>query len=100
MHPVPHSQTAFFIEEILVPGLLLALLVASQIFWIRRIRALGRRLISRPGVRMFAGWTAFALLAFVMTYNFTPFWLTRAHAHTRLTARDVLLDAPFNLWLF
>ena len=100
MHPVPHSQIAFFLEEILIPGLLIVLLVASQVFWIRRIRALGRRVISRPAVRKIAGAAAFALYAFVMAYNFVPFWFTRAHAHTHLTARDVLLDAPFNLWVF
>lgn len=100
MHPVPHSNVAYFIEEILIPGLLIVLLVTSQVFWIRRIRALGRRLISRPAVRKIAGAAAFALYAFVMVYNFVPFWLTRAHAHTQLTARDILLDAPFNVWVF
>ena len=91
---------AFFIEEILIPGLLLALLVTSQVFWIRRIRALGRRAISHPRARAAAGAAVFALYAFVMLYNFLPFWWVRGPAHTQLSARDVLLDAPFYLWVF
>jgi len=91
---------AFFIEEILIPGLLLALLVASQIFWIRRIRALGRRFISNPAVRKMAGAAAFAVYALFMLYNFVLPWWVRLPAHTQLTARDVLVDAPFYLWVF
>jgi predicted MPP superfamily phosphohydrolase len=100
MHPAAPSPTAFFIEEILIPGLMLALLVASQIFWIRRIRAFGRRFLARPAARTVAGAAAFAVYAFIMLYNFVPFWWMRAPAHTQLTARDVLLDAPFYLWVF
>jgi predicted MPP superfamily phosphohydrolase len=91
---------AFFVEEILIPALLLALLVSSQIFWIRRIRALGRRWISSPAGRKIAGAVVLVLYAFVMLYNFVPFWWMRAPANTQLRARDILLDAPFYLWVF
>lgn len=91
---------AFFIEEILIPGLLLALLVASQIFWIRRIRALGRRLISSPAIRKLAGAVALAVYALIMLFNFVLPWWVRLPEPTRLTAREVLLDAPFYLWVF
>jgi uncharacterized protein len=100
MHLVHHFHAAFLIDEILIPGLLLVLLVSSQVFWIRRIRALGRRLISNPRAREIAGAVALAFFAFVMLYKFAPFAWVHETAHTQLTARDVFLDAPFSLWMF
>ncbi|MGH9430676.1 MAG: metallophosphoesterase [Terriglobia bacterium] len=82
-------------------GILLGLLiffVASQVYWIRRIRSLLRRWISSQGTRRGLSYALLALyLAFLAGY--TMRWRGGTGV-THLTLKAVLLDAPFGCWLF
>jgi len=89
-----------FIFEVLIPVLFFVLLIGGQIFWIRRLRELGRRLIRSVTWREWIGAALLAVYAFVMIYNFVPLWWLRAPTPVRMTATDALLDAPFQWWLF
>ncbi|HEY6290598.1 MAG TPA: metallophosphoesterase [Terriglobia bacterium] len=80
--------------------LFIFLMIGGQIFWIRRLRALGRRLIPGATWRERIGAVALGVYAFVMVYNLVPLWWAHTGTHTRMTASDALLDAPFNWWLF
>ncbi len=60
---------------------ILVMLIASQFFWIRRVRELGKKLIS--GERWRKGLGAVGLMVY---------------KGSRLTLRATLLDAPFWLW--
>ncbi len=85
--------------DILLPVILLALLVASQIFWIRRIRALGRRWIASRAWRTTLE-VLFTVYAFLWVYNAVPAWWAHARSPVSLTASDVLLGGPFAWWIF
>jgi uncharacterized protein len=86
--------------EILIPISVLALLVMSQVFWIRRVREVGRKLISRADWRDRAAAVGLTLYAFIVAYNLVPFWWTRSHSPVQLTWHDAALNAPFMWWVF
>ena len=94
------SRFPFFIFEVLIPVLFIVLLIGGQIFWIRRLRELGRRLIPSATWRERIGTVTLGVYAFVMVYNLVPLWWAHSPTHTRLTATDALLDAPVQWWLF
>jgi uncharacterized protein len=87
------------LSDILLPAIILALLVASQIFWLRRIRALGRKWIPGGAWRRIAE-VLFTLYAFLWVYNAVPAWWAHATSPVRLTAADVLVGGPFAWWVF
>lgn len=87
------------VSDILLPVIILALLVASQIFWIRRIRALGRRWIPNRAWRVTAE-VLFTIYAFLLIYNMVPAWWAQARSPVSLTATDVLAGGPFAWWIF
>jgi len=87
------------LSEILLPVSILALLVASQIFWLRRIRALGRKWIPSRIWRTCAE-VLFAIYAFLWVYNTVPAWWTRATSPVSLTPSDALVGGPFAWWIF
>lgn len=78
------------------PVAVLLILIASQLFWLRRLISLGERFIpgkwGRAGLKAVVG----APCLFFFAYLLTP--LHRPHSSTALTLRNVLLDAPFWWW--
>ena len=75
-----------------------AMLIVSQLFWIRRVGQLGKRLI--PSKRWRMGLGAFGLLVYLFLLAFNLFtWNTESNKGSGLTFRAALLDAPIWLWL-
>ncbi|HEV2425172.1 MAG TPA: metallophosphoesterase [Terriglobia bacterium] len=85
--------------DILFPILLLALLVASQIFWIRRIREAGRKWIPNRAWRVTLE-VLFTIYAFLWVYNAVPAWWAHPRSPVSLTAIDALVGGPFAWWVF
>jgi predicted MPP superfamily phosphohydrolase len=75
---------------------LFVMLIASQLFWIRRVVDLGERFI--PGKPRRAWLTAIASVVclFFFAYNFVPY--SPRSDSTHLTLRHVLFEAPFWCW--
>lgn len=84
----------------IVLTLSLPLLIGAQIFWIRRVQDLGRRLIKGQTWRERIGAIALAVYAVLALYYFVPLRWMRAPAHTRLTLADLFLQGPFVWWFF
>jgi uncharacterized protein len=93
------SLTAF-VEVVVIPAVLLVLVVASQVFWVRRVRGLIRKFIASAAARERVEAVALAAYAFVWLYNVVPIRWLGHHTATAMTAADALIDAPYNLWLF
>ncbi len=75
-----------------------AMLIASQLFWIRRVRELGKRMI--PSKRWRKGLGAVGLLVYLFLLVFNLFtWNTESNKGSGLTLRAALLEAPLWLWL-
>src|SRR6266849_2809536 len=73
------------------------MLIASQLFWIRRVREMGKTLI--PGKRWRRGLGAIGLLVYLFLLAFNLFtWNTESNKGSGLTLRAALLEAPFWLW--
>jgi len=80
---------------------LLVTLIASPLFWIRRIVDVGERFLpGKPG-RAWLGAIVGAIYLVVLVYNLET-WESAAwnstHVSTALTLRSVLLEAPFWWW--
>ncbi len=74
------------------------ILIASQLFWIRRVRELGKTLI--PSTRWRKGLGATGLLVYLFLLAFNLFtWNTESNKGSGLTLRAALLEAPLWLWL-
>src|SRR5216684_8408214 len=74
------------------------MLIASQLFWIRRVRELGKTLI--PSTRWRKGLGATGLLVYLFLLAFNLFtWNTESNKGPGLTLRAALLEAPLWLWL-
>lgn len=91
---------ATIVESVLTPVIMLALLIASQIFWIRRVRALGRRFIKSDIWRERLGALVLAYFALLLVYSMVPAWWTRTSSPVAMTPSDALLGAPFAWWIF
>ncbi len=77
---------------------LFVMLIASQLFWIRRVRELGKRMI--PSKRWRKGLGAVGLLVYLFLLAFNLFtWNTESNKGSGLTLRAALLEAPLWLWL-
>ncbi|HEV2178064.1 MAG TPA: metallophosphoesterase [Terriglobia bacterium] len=97
MHP-HHRISVIF--EILGDAALIAFVIASQVYWVRRLRSLGKRFVgSRAGRRALAV-AALVFCVVVLAYNFSPLWEARTNSPTRLTPGAALLEAPFQWWIF
>lgn len=96
MHTPSHGE---IIASILSGIATLGLIAASQVFWIRRVRDLGRQLIPNPTARRWAGrvLTAYAAL---WVYEIARFFWSRTPSATEASARVVLIDGPFSWWMF
>ena len=73
------------------------LFVASQLFWIRQVRAVSSRLASSRLWRVPVGAAGLAVYFTLVLYNF--FWVGRHPSPTRLTWQAALLQAPFWWWI-
>jgi hypothetical protein len=72
--------------------------VASQVFWIARLHQWKQKLVKNKALRIglgVAGWVLYAVWYFYGVRN-----LRRVPSPTRLTIKDALLQAPFQLWIF
>jgi predicted MPP superfamily phosphohydrolase len=85
--------------DILFPAILLALLVASQVFWLRRIRALARKWVPSRALRITLE-VLLTIYAFLWVYNAVPAWWAHARSPVSLTMSDVLVGGPFAWWIF
>lgn len=87
-------------EEGRIPDLiwlaLLVMLIASQVFWIRRIVDVGERFLPGKPRRAWLGAIAGAVCLILFVYNLETWNST--HVSTALTLRSVLLEAPFWWW--
>jgi len=69
------------------------MLIASQLFWIRRVRELGKRVVSSKRWRLSLGAAGLTIYFFLLAYNlFAP-----EFKGTGLTLRAALLEAPWSL---
>jgi uncharacterized protein len=91
---------AAFVEAVVIPALLLVLLVGSQVFWVRRARAVLRKFVPNRTARERIEAVALAMYAFLWVYNLVPLRWLREHTATHMTAGAALIDAPYNWWLF
>jgi hypothetical protein len=73
------------------------MLVASQLYWIRRVRELGKRLIASRRWRRSLGAAGLIVYFFLLVFNAVT-WNTDSNKGSSLTLRATLLDAPFWLW--
>ena len=76
---------------------IVVIFIASQLFWFRRIREWGTRLIPNPRLREWLGGLGVILFLFLFAYNFA--WGERSQESTHLTLRAALLEAPFLWWM-
>src|SRR5271157_2397 len=87
-----------FLSRAAFSGLVLLLLVASQVFWIQRVRERAASLIGNPIWRKWLGWSA--LTAYLFLFARALPWLGHGATPTHLTLKAALLDAPFAWWFF
>ena len=73
------------------------LLIGSQVYWIRRVRELGERLIASKPWRRGLGAAGLIVYLFLLAFNLLT-W-EDASKGSSLTLRAALLEAPFRLWL-
>ena len=92
MHGFP-----FFFRAI-VAGIVLLLLVASQVYWIQRVRKNALSRIRNSVRRNWLGWMALA--AYLLLFADGIGWWGRSASPTHLTLKAALLQAPFALWFF
>ncbi len=84
--------------RILVFYAIVAIFMASQLFWVRRIREWGRQWISSSIWRRRLSVGLVALYLFLLAYNFL--WSERVPEPARLTLRAAFFEAPFRWWFF
>ncbi|MGO9268688.1 MAG: metallophosphoesterase [Terriglobia bacterium] len=87
-----------FLLRAAVGGLFLLLVVASQVFWIQRVRKKALSQIQNAVWRKLLGWTALA--AYLLLFANALGWLGRGVSPTHLTLKALLLEAPFAWWFF
>lgn len=81
-------------------GGIFLLLVASQVFWIQRLREAGRRLIRKAHWRKGVGVAAAAVYVLIIGFNLLHLFVRSDSSPVYMTLRSALLDAPFTWWIF
>jgi len=76
---------------------LLLIFIASQLFWVRRVREMGEKLIVSKRWRRGLGGAGLIVYLFLLVFNGLS-WNTDSNKGSSLTFRAILLDAPFWLW--
>ncbi len=84
------------LTEILVFLAVVLVFMASQLFWIRAVRAWGQRVIANRTLRFAFGALLLAVYASLFFYNFV--WFRHEASPTRMTLESALLQAPFEWW--
>ncbi len=84
------------VRLLLVFTVIVLIFIASQIFWIRRVRELSGRLISNETWRRGLGVAAAVAYVFLFASNFPG--VRRNPSPTSLTLPAALLEAPFTCW--
>lgn len=74
------------------------MLITSQLFWIRRVGELGKRMIPTKRWRRGLGAVGLLVYLFLLTFNLFT-WNTESNKGSGLTLRAALLEAPPWLWL-
>ena len=92
------GDTHSTLARILALGIILLLLLGSQVFWIRRVRLWGRKLIPHKRTRIWLGLAVLA--AFILMFATSFGWFGRSPTPTHLTLKSALLTAPFSWWIF
>jgi uncharacterized protein len=82
--------------ETLVFFAIMLVFISSQLFWIRAVRAWGKRVIANRILRIAIGAALLVLYAILFFYNFV--WFRHAPSPTRMTLASALLQAPFAWW--
>jgi predicted MPP superfamily phosphohydrolase len=77
---------------------MLALIVSSQVFWLRRLIGWAARL--GKGLAPRRGWAWAICLAYTAFLGMNLLWGPRGHSPTRLTAGSALVEAPYLWWIF
>jgi hypothetical protein len=72
--------------------------LASQMFWLRRIGALGKQLVTGRRWRVALGASGLLIYSVLLAYNIRN-WENVSQGST-LSLRAALLEAPMRLWLF
>ncbi len=85
------------LADVLALIAVLLVFIASQLFWIRRVRRLGEKLITNEGWRKGLGAAGVVVYVFLLAFNLLT-WNTESNKGSGLTLRATLLDAPFWLW--
>src|SRR3990172_4788486 len=76
---------------------LTVMLIASQVFWVGRVRELGKRVI--PSKRWRWGLGAAGLIVYFFLLAYDVLTGEETFKGSSLTLRVVLLEAPFKLWM-
>ncbi len=71
--------------------------IASQLYWVRRVRELGEKLIASQRWRRGLGAAGLMVYLFLLAFNALT-WNTDSNVGSSLTLRATLLEAPFWLW--
>ncbi|HKS95560.1 MAG TPA: hypothetical protein VJV74_05435, partial [Terriglobia bacterium] len=81
----------------LIFGGILLLFFGSQLYWILRARAWGKKLIHNRATRLRVGVVALAAYVALFAYNFR--WFGRSPSPTHFSFKDAAFSAPFQWWL-
>ncbi len=76
---------------------IVAIFLASQLFWIRRARELLGGFVTRPRWRRALGGIGAVVYIFLLYYNLP--WIGERSSPPYLTLRVALLEAPFRCWV-
>jgi len=82
---------------VLVSSAMLLVFIASQLFWIRRVRGLGERFISNAGWRRRLG--TVGVISYLLLFGYNVAQAYRPPSPANLTLRAALLEAPFSWWV-
>src|ERR1035441_3158694 len=78
-------------------GVILSILCVSQLYWFWRASVRIRKAFRKTSARLALGGTALAVYFLMLAFNVG--WLNGRQTPTHLTPGEVLLGAPFTLWL-
>jgi uncharacterized protein len=85
--------------DALYDGAVYLFLLASQLFWIRRVRDLGKRLIASQRWRKALGTAGLIVNLFLCAF-FTMFSSENENMRAHLTMQTALVGMPFSVWIW
>jgi uncharacterized protein len=93
-----HGTSYYMLARLGIMLTILVFFIASQVYWIRRIRDLLRRWIGSRNIRRAVGYAFFVLYLVLLAVYLEH--RGGGLGVTRLTLRAALLDAPIGWWIF